>query len=142
MKAVLTSFFLCLAGLAQAAHELEGRNLSEGAALYADHCASCHGANLEGQPDWRTPNEDGSLPAPPHNEDGHTWHHDNVLLFEYTKFGGAEALKTRGFNGFNSGMPAFSEALTDDQIWDILAFIRSTWPAKIQEMQTLRNPPH
>ena len=26
-----------------------------GRELYAANCASCHGANLEGQPDWKTP---------------------------------------------------------------------------------------
>ena len=43
-----------------------------GAQLYAENCASCHGANLEGQADWRSPGPDGRLPAPPHDETGHT----------------------------------------------------------------------
>ena len=73
-------------------HELEGRDVLAGSLLYAEHCASCHGADLEGQPDWRSPNDDGVLPAPPHDATGHTWHHDNVLLFEYTKLGGKRAL--------------------------------------------------
>lgn len=29
-------------------HELEDRNIANGQALYAEHCASCHGKNLEG----------------------------------------------------------------------------------------------
>ena len=40
-------------------------DLRRGAALYAQHCASCHGARLEGQPDWQTAGADGVLPAPP-----------------------------------------------------------------------------
>ena len=48
--------------------------------------------NLEGQPDWQTPDDNGTLPAPPHDETGHEWHHDNRLLFEYTQLGGAAAL--------------------------------------------------
>jgi mono/diheme cytochrome c family protein len=36
-----------------------------GAAVYARHCPSCHGASLEGQPDWKKHLADGSLPAPP-----------------------------------------------------------------------------
>ena len=74
-------------------HELEDRKIANGQALYAEHCASCHGKNLEGQPDWRTPDENGVLPAPPHDETGHTWHHDNALLFEYTQRGGEAALR-------------------------------------------------
>lgn len=123
-------------------HVLDNRDLANGQALYVAHCASCHGINLEGQPDWRTPDENGILPAPPHDETGHTWHHDDQLLFDYTKQGGAKALATRGVMGFTSGMPRFDETLTDEAIWDILAYIRSTWPARVQEIQKGRNTPH
>ena len=123
-------------------HELDRRDLSNGQSLYAEHCAACHGANLEGQPDWRTPDENGILPAPPHDETGHTWHHDNQLLFDYTKLGGQSALAARDVTGFSSGMPGFGETLTDEDIWDILAYIRSTWPERVQDIQAARNPPH
>ncbi len=109
-----------------------------GKVLYAENCAACHGANLEGQPDWRTPDEDGVLPAPPHDQTGHTWHHGDALLFDYTKRGGQAALETRGVSGFSSGMPGFEDSLSDQQIWDILAFIKSTWPDRIREMQATR----
>ena len=39
-----------------------------GQQIYAENCASCHGANLEGQPNWRSPGPEGRLPAPPHDE--------------------------------------------------------------------------
>ena len=126
---------------AEAAHELDDRNIVIGEALYAEHCASCHGAELEGQPDWQFQNADGRLPAPPHDETGHTWHHDNQLLFQYTKLGGEVALSERGISGFNSGMPEFGSSLSDDEIWNILAFIRSTWSERIQSNQSLRNRP-
>ena len=126
----------------KAGHELDNRDTESGRALYADHCAACHGANLEGQPNWQVADENGVLPAPPHDETGHTWHHDNQLLFDYTKFGGQAALSDRGISGFNSGMPAFADTISDEQIWEILAFIRSTWPERIQEIQAVRNRPH
>nr|WP_247748350.1 cytochrome c [Ruegeria sp. R13_0] len=121
---------------------MDDRDLTIGQTLYAEQCASCHGVNLEGQPDWRTPDDKGILPAPPHDETGHTWHHDNQLLFEYTRLGGEAALAARGVDGFASGMPGFGDTLTDDDIWDILAYIRSTWPERVQEIQAGRNPPH
>ena len=93
---------------------------------------------MEGQPDWRSPNDDGTLPAPPHDESGHTWHHGDGLLFDFSKLGGQIALEQRGVSGFISGMPGFGETLSDEQIWDILAFIKSTWPARVQEMQAGR----
>ncbi|WP_164662127.1 cytochrome c [Tropicibacter sp. Alg240-R139] len=142
MKRVLILAACCFATGATAGHELDDRDLTKGQTLYGEHCASCHGVKLEGQSDWRTPDENGVLPAPPHDETGHTWHHDNQLLFEYTRLGGEEALAARGVTGFASGMPEFSDVITDDDIWDILAYIRSTWPDRVQEIQAGRNPPH
>lgn len=127
---------------AQAAHETENRDLAAGQLLYQQNCGSCHGVDLQGQPNWQTPGADGILPAPPHDQTGHTWHHANGLLFDYTKLGGQVALAQRGVSDFNSGMPAFGDSLSDDQIWDILAFIKSTWPPRIQKTHELRNPPH
>ncbi len=142
MTRILT-LALCLTGsTAMADHELTGRDLDNGRTLYATQCASCHGENLEGQADWQSPDENGILPAPPHDDTGHTWHHDNALLFEYTRLGGAEALAARGVTGFQSGMPGFGDALTDKDIWDVLGYIQSTWPERIQEIQAARNRPH
>ena len=108
-----------------------------GRALYAEHCAVCHGADLEGAPDWKAPGPDGRLPPPPHDETGHTWHHGDAMLFEYTRRGGQAYLDDLGV-AFDSGMPAFGDVLSDDEIKAILAFIRSTWPARIQEIQAER----
>ncbi|WP_259955352.1 c-type cytochrome [Sulfitobacter mediterraneus] len=138
----LLPVLLLLASTVAADHNWEQRDIVAGQSLYADNCASCYGANLEGQPNWQSPNADGVLPAPPHDRTGHTWHHDDELLFEYTKLGGAAALEVRGGTGFNSGMPAFNETLTDDDVWDILAYIRSTWPEREREAQASRNPQH
>ncbi len=102
-----------------------------GETIYTEHCASCHGANLKGQPDWRTRNADGTLKAPPHDESGHTWHHPDADMFRYTKLGG-QSLAPKGFK---SAMPAFGETLTDHDIWAVLSFIHSRWPAKVRERQ-------
>ena len=138
----LILILLCSTSIASANHELEDRNLSAGQILYTNNCASCHGAKLEGQPNWQSLNSDGILPAPPHDATGHTWHHDNELLFEYTKLGGKGALAARGITDFNSGMPAFDGVVSDEDIWDILAFIKSTWPEREQDAQASRNLPH
>lgn len=108
-----------------------------GEALYAESCAVCHGVNLEGQEDWRSPGEDGRLPAPPHDETGHTWHHGDQVLFEYTKLGGRALMEAQGLE-FDSGMPGFGGQLTDQEIWNILAYIRSTWPDRVQNTQAVR----
>ena len=142
MTRLLPFLALLLPTAAMAGHELDDRDLRNGQVLYKEHCASCHGAELEGQPNWRRIGEDGLLPAPPHDPTGHTWHHDNRLLFDYTKLGGKGLMEARGVTGFKSGMEGFADALSDDEIWDILAFIRSTWPERIRKIQASRNPPH
>ena len=38
--------------------------VADGKTLYADHCASCHGAGLEGENNWRERKASGRLPAP------------------------------------------------------------------------------
>lgn len=123
---------------AQASTPRESFNLAEGEELYKDYCAACHGANLEGQPDWRSAGPDGVLPAPPHDETGHTWHHSDNVLFDYTKLGGKAALARQGVD-FTSGMPSFGDQLTNPQIRNILAFIKSTWPDRQQEVQAARS---
>lgn len=142
IRAICVASMIFAAFPALAAHELTDRDLTNGRALYAENCASCHGVELEGQPDWRRPGADGVLPAPPHDETGHTWHHDNRLLFDYTRLGGQVALEERGIAGFKSGMPGYGDVLSDEDIWDILGFIRSTWPERVQEMQAARNNPN
>lgn len=101
-----------------------------GANLYAENCASCHGANLEGQvEDWRSPGPDGLMPAPPHDETGHTWHHPDEILFKITKLG---IVKAANLTGYKSAMPAYEGTLTDEEIIAVLSFIKSTWPDEIQ----------
>jgi mono/diheme cytochrome c family protein len=103
-----------------------------GETVYRDHCARCHGARLEGQADWRVRKSDGRLPAPPHNETGHTWHHSDDQLFEITKRGLVPPLAPEGYE---TDMPAFGSVLSDEQILALLAFIKSRWPAEIRERQ-------
>jgi len=102
-----------------------------GEQVYRAHCASCHGADLEGQPDWRVRLPDGRLPAPPHDETGHTWHHPDAMLVRITKEGLAAMVP-----GYQSAMPRYGEVLSDDEIWAALAFIKSRWPRKVLEFQS------
>ena len=96
-----------------------------GQTVYARHCASCHGAKLEGQPNWRARLPSGRLPAPPHDATGHTWHHPDELLFGITKFGPVPGRFAPP--GYQSDMPPFEGVLTDEEIWAVLAYIKSKW---------------
>lgn len=98
-----------------------------GQRVYVEYCASCHGANLEGQPDWQTRRPDGRLPAPPHDATGHTWHHSTAQLIELTRKGVAGLVP-----GYESDMPAFEGVLTDAEIAAVIAYIASTWPQELR----------
>jgi len=109
--------------------------VAEGRVAYRAQCARCHGANLEGQPNWRERQANGRLPAPPHDASGHTWHHPDGDLFGIAKHG----LAPYAPPGYQSDMPAFEGVLTDDQIAAVLAYIKSTWPPDIRERQARIN---
>jgi ABC-type oligopeptide transport system substrate-binding subunit len=106
-----------------------------GQSVYAQHCATCHGANLEGQPNWQKRLPSGSFPAPPHDETGHTWHHPDQYLFEATKYGWQRFAPS----GYQSAMQGFQDALSDAEIWAVLAFIKSHWPPAIRAQQERLN---
>ena len=106
--------------------------LATGKAVYEKHCASCHGARLEGQPDWRVRDAAGLLPAPPHDASGHTWHHPDEVLFRITKHGMGQAAHLKDYR---SAMPAFEGVLTDAEIVAVLSWIKAQWPADIRRQQ-------
>ncbi len=107
--------------------------VAAGESLYQTYCAACHGVDLEGEANWRLPKEDGSLPAPPHDSSGHTWHHPDALLLE---------IITQGGNPASGGsMPRFGQTLTQEQMGSILAFIKTYWESDQRDIQwQISNP--
>lgn len=113
---------------ANKADEMDKAQVARGKVLYADKCAACHGANLEGQPNWRVRRPDGKLPAPPHDRTGHTWEHSDQMLFDVTKYGFA----AKAGAAYQTDMRPFKDEMTDEQIWDVLAYIKSSWPESLR----------
>ncbi|MEX2240021.1 MAG: c-type cytochrome [Burkholderiales bacterium] len=109
------------------AHPGDAARVALGERVYAQQCAACHGARLEGQPNWRSRLPSGRLPAPPHDETGHTWHHPDQMLFAITKNG---LVPPYAPAGYESDMPAFAGKLADEDIWAVLAFIKSRWTSR------------
>lgn len=104
--------------------------VSMGREIYDQTCASCHGSRLEGQENWRERDAEGYLPAPPHDQTGHTWHHPDQQLFQIIKYG-TEAMVG---NGYKSRMTGYEDVLDDMEILAVLAFIKSTWPKRVIEI--------
>ena len=101
-----------------------------GKELYQQFCASCHGVDLAGDPDWKTPNDDGSFPPPPHDTSGHTWHHSDQTLIQIIR---------DGSDSPQSRMPQFGDQLTDDDMISILEYLKGHWGEKEREYQRQLN---
>jgi mono/diheme cytochrome c family protein len=104
--------------------------IAAGKPLYDAHCAACHGPDLEGQPNWKVRLPSGRLPAPPHDDSGHTWHHPNAMLFAVTKNGMKPPIVPADYE---SDMPGFGGTLSDEQIWNVLAYIQSRWSERVRK---------
>ncbi len=110
------------------------RLAAAGKEIYAGYCSFCHGANLEGQPNWRERLPHGRMPAPPHDASGHTWHHADAMLFDIVKEGLVPGKYAPP--GYQSDMPGFGSTLSDAEIRAVLAYIKSTWPEQIRARQS------
>ena len=108
--------------------------VARGSIIYQENCASCHGMGLEGQPDWLERNLDGTLRAPPHDATGHTWHHDDDLLFAITKWGTEAVIG----GDYESNMRGFADVLDDKEIWAVLSYIEAQWPEEIRAARKAR----
>ena len=105
--------------------------LAIGQKVYAANCASCHGANLEGQPNWREPLPNGRFPAPPHDASGHTWHHPDAQLLAIIRQGTSKIVG----NAYQSDMPGFADSLSEAEMRAVLDYIKSTWPERAAQHQ-------
>ncbi len=97
--------------------------VGEGARLFAEHCAACHGAKAEGSGgDWRQTLPDGSYPPPPLNGSAHAWHHTLSVLRRSVAYGGIP---------LGGKMPPFGDNLSAEQIDAVIAYFQSQWDDKI-----------
>ena len=109
----------------------EPQRQASGQQIYATYCAACHGADLEGQANWRVRGQDGLLPAPPHDESGHTWHHPDQQLLRIIEQGTAALVG----GDYKTSMTGFADRLSDDEIAAVLDYIKSRWPEEIRRRQ-------
>ena len=131
MAAAMAWQFLFGPGWVRPGDPRDAEQVALGAGLYQAQCAACHGEALQGQSDWRERLPSGRMPAPPHDETGHTWHHPDEVLFGITRNGLARYAPP----GYESDMPGYADILTDREIWAVLAYIKSRWPDDILHQQ-------
>lgn len=104
--------------------------VEQGAKVYAQHCASCHGLRAEATPDWQTSDADGRYPPPPLNGTAHTWHHPLPVLRRIVREGGTP---------LGGLMPAFGDQLGADEVDAVIAWFQSLWPSEIYAAWGRRN---
>lgn len=105
---------------------LDAKDVAQGRVIYSQYCASCHGTELEGVPNWKITQPDGTLQPPPHDSSGHTWHHPDTLLLQIISEGGLPE---------NGNMPAFDGILSEDEMRAALTFIKISWGVNEREFQ-------
>ena len=110
--------------------------VSRGRAVFGQHCANCHGPDAQGAPDWQQPDVRGDLPAPPHDDTGHTWRHSDAQLSEIIRGG----LRDQFNKTPELTMPPFqADQLSDQQISDVIAYFRSLWSPEHRQFQEEQN---
>lgn len=95
-----------------------------GRKLFVQNCASCHGSQAEGAPQWSTPGADGKYPPPPLNGTAHTWHHPTAALKQTIRDG---TIKIGG------KMPPWGGKVSDKDMGAIIAWFQSLWPDEIYD---------
>jgi mono/diheme cytochrome c family protein len=104
--------------------------IAKGKLAYENNCISCHQVNLSGAENWKELDEDGHRKAPPLNGTGHTWHHDDKTLHSIIKYGLAKLV-----SNYQGKMAGFGDVLNDDEIDNVLAYIKSYWPKEKYQYQ-------
>ncbi len=89
-----------------------------GQELYEAHCIGCHGGAVGGGI--------SDIP-PPHNAEGHTWHHADCLIVETV----LERMDRPGY----PEMPAFAGRLNEEDVRAILAYVETWWTDEQREFQ-------
>jgi mono/diheme cytochrome c family protein len=106
-----------------AARKLDPEKIKHGVAVYGKNCASCHGPNGEAMTNWREQGADGRYPPPPLDGSAHAWHHSTATLERMIREGSPDG-----------GMPAWNGKLSDQEIGDVIVWIKTLWPDEIYDI--------
>lgn len=99
--------------------------VAQGKVLFAENCASCHGANAEATPDWKTPDANGDYPPPPLNGSAHAWHHPLAVLDQVIREGTA---------AMGGNMPAWGDKFTQADRLSVIASFQDYWSDEIYDI--------
>jgi len=113
---------------------LDRSEVARGREVYVQRCASCHGQDARGASNWRQPDSLGNLPAPPHDDSGHTWRHGDAQLAEIINDGWRDPFnKTPDLT-----MPPFRDQLDQEQVRAVISYFKSLWTDEHRRYQQER----
>lgn len=105
---------------------LDAAQVARGKVVYTNHCLQCHGEDGRGQPgDWRVRDADGHFPPPPLDDSAHAWHHPTAVLLEMIREGSPPG---------QGKMPAWKGQLSEQEMHDVVAYIKSLWSDPIYRL--------
>ncbi|MFQ6029111.1 MAG: c-type cytochrome [Dehalococcoidia bacterium] len=87
-----------------------------GSGIFAGTCAVCHGEAGNGEPGL----------APGLTEDWHAWHHPDRQIREWI---------AEGKPGLGANMPPYGDRLDEQNISDVIAYVKSLWTPEQREVQ-------
>jgi mono/diheme cytochrome c family protein len=114
---------------------LDADAVARGREVYLQSCASCHGPNAEGAPNWQQPDVRGNLAPPPHDDSGHTWRHPDAQLAEIIRDGMRDPFNRTP----ELTMPPFQDRLSDQDVADVIAYFKSLWSDEHRRFQHQQN---
>jgi len=97
-------------------------SILQGARVYQEHCAQCHGPDAQGHPDWRLPQVTA---APPLNGTGNEWQRSKSEL--------AAAILNGAKRDGVPVMPGWKGRLSDKEVEDVIIWFQALWPAEVYE---------
>ncbi len=125
-KILIIKAFLLLTlvtpGLAETGKIPDPAAVERGLALFETNCQQCHQAQGVGENVPRAIRHPNFIPAMPLNENSHAWHHGDDQLVQTIRRG-------------NKRMPPFDNVLSEPQLRDLVAYMKSLWSPRILACQ-------
>ena len=120
--AVITGLFVMTASWAETGVSPDPASVAKGLSLYEVNCITCHAKDGVGEKIPLGPLQPSTPPAMALNEESHAWHHGDNQLVQKIQRG-------------NQRMPAFGQILSESEIRDLIAYMKSLWSDRILACQ-------
>jgi len=96
--------------------------VKRGLSVFESNCQQCHQERGKGENIPPAIQKPGFLAAIPLDKNAHAWHHGDEQLVQIIQKG-------------NQRMPAFGNVLSDAQLRDVVAYVKSLWEPRILKCQ-------